>query len=342
MGENSARVRADLFVMKVLLLALATWSTTAWGLQPPLLRLPSTCRRSISHHPSTTLQHRSHSEEEEQIGVPAATPPSHDPSTARVHQKAFRQLLERILAVKDPQHLPSLLTKHVDLILALDGQDGVEVLKSILEDAQKEGLDDVEIRRLEEAMEMTLAFAEDFVNTASSLDDQNKKLLGKIIRTMSNKDIPARQREEDLEALFAEERPNFSSGFLRHLDGECRTIEKSLDSKPDAANTLQMLRVIHTRVLEEVGKDLGEGAQVLHQLIGYDDDAERTAVLEAGLMVRGKDFAVELQSLTAEALEGLARVPGEGADSNLIRIVDSMHQVIRAYVAREEEESSFQ
>ena len=256
-------------------------------------------------------------------------------STKNAYQKQeFRKLLEKIMAVKDPQHLPSLLTKNIDLILSVNGQDGVAVVKSILDEARATQ-DEEEVEKLEATIETALEFAEDFVNTALSLDDQNKKLLGKIIRTISDKGRTARQREDDLDELFTKERPNFSAGFLRHLEGECESITRQPIMNPESARTLEMLRVIQSRVLEEIGQDLGEGAKVLGQLIGYESDAERNAVLEAGLVVRGPSFALELRELTEEALDGLARVPGKGADPNLIKIMEGVHQTIERYLERE-------
>eukprot|EP00977_Amphora_coffeiformis_P002180 scaffold425_cov175-Amphora_coffeaeformis.AAC.39 len=265
--------------------------------------------------------------------------PSRAPQPSSSSQKEdFRLLLEKIMSVQDPQHIPSLLTKNMELVLRLSGQDGVAVVQSILDEA-KETQDQVLVSQLEEAIDMTISFAEDFVNTASSLDDQNKQLLGKIIRAMSNKDLAPREREEALDALFTQEKEKFSAGFLRHLEGECDKITRSPVLNPDSARTLEMLRIIQTRVLEEIGTDLGEAAQVLGQLIGYDNEAERCAVLEAGLVVRGVDFAKELQELTTEALDGLARVPGNAADPNLIRIVQSIDASIRRYL---EKETTFQ
>ena len=244
-------------------------------------------------------------------------------------------LLEKIISVKDPQHLPSLLTKNMDLVLSLNGQEGVAVVRSILDEA-KETQDQAIVSQLEEAIDMTISFAEDFVNTASSLDDQNKQLLGKIIRAMSNRDLAPREREEALDALFTEEKEKFSAGFLRHLEGECDKVTRSPVLNPDSARTLEMMRVVQARVLEEIGTGLGEAAQVLGQLIGYDNEAERRAVLEAGLVVRGTEFAKELQELTTEALDGLARVPGNGADPNLIRMVQSIDVSIRRYLEKAE------
>lgn len=267
-------------------------------------------------------------------GMPGMDPPRSFVTSAKQIQE-FRQLLEKVMAVPDPQHIPSLLTRNMDLILALNGEQGVGVVQSVLEQARQETDNNPAVMaQLEQAIDLTLSFAQDFVDTASSLDKQNKQLLGKILRTMSNKAVPARQREEDLNALFTAQRDNFTAGFLRHLQGACEQAAQS--TAPDAARTLEMLRVIQTRVLEEVGQDLGQGAVVLGQLIGYDDDAERNAVLEAGLMVRGVDFALELQALTTEALDGLARVPGQGADPELVRMVESIDQRIQTFLEKEQ------
>jgi hypothetical protein len=294
--------------------------------------------------------HHHHDLMEEDNALLSNTSLGDAPSLAHDKHK-FYQLLQDVMTVKDPQHLPSLLTKNVDLILALSGQDGAAVIQSILNDARQAPQGDMDneddnnnsgtVAQLEDAIELTLSFAEDFVQSAQVLDDQNKKVLGKIIHAMSNKELVPLQREEALDAIFIQERPNFSAGFLRHLEGECQAIEKSLSlsslsspAAPDAQRTLEMLRVIHTRVLEEVGQDLGEEAQVLQQLIGYDNDEERMVVLEAGLMVRGNEFAQDLQDLTTEALEGLQRVPGKGAEPELIRIVQSIHEGIQSYLEK--------
>ena len=86
---------------------------------------------------------------------------------------------------------------------------------------------------------------------------------------------------------------------------------------------------------------IGEGAIVLGQLLGYDDESERLAVLDAGLAVRGVDFAQELASLTQEALEGFKAVLGEGGgsgnggvDPDLIKSVEVIDERIRRYIGK--------
>ena len=85
---------------------------------------------------------------------------------------------------------------------------------------------------------------------------------------------------------------------------------------------------------------IGEGAIVLGQLLGYDDEAERMAVLDAGLAVRGLEFAHELVALTGEALEGFKAVVAsdgsEAVDPELVKSVEAMDERIRAFIEKNE------
>lgn len=68
---------------------------------------------------------------------------------------------------------------------------------------------------------------------------------------------------------------------------------------------------------------------MLGQLLGYDDEAERLAVLDAGLTVRGVEFANELAALTQEALEGFTAVGIQNVDAELVdrvRVIDGRIQ----------------
>ena len=91
-----------------------------------------------------------------------------------------------------------------------------------------------------------------------------------------------------------------------------------------------------------MGKGIGEGAVVLGQLLGYDDEGERMAVLDSGLAVRRVEFARELKGLTGEALEGFERVAKEGSrngvDPGLVKAVEAMDERIGRFVLRSEEE----
>lgn len=69
--------------------------------------------------------------------------------------------------------------------------------------------------------------------------------------------------------------------------------------------------------------------------MGYDDQMERLAVLEAGLTIRGLNFAKELAALTGEALEGFQRVPG-GVDPDLVQRVQEIDIRLQKFIEMED------
>ena len=80
---------------------------------------------------------------------------------------------------------------------------------------------------------------------------------------------------------------------------------------------------------------------MLGQLLGYDDENERLAVLDAGLAVRGIDFANELISLTEEALEGFSKVQQQQqqqVDPDLVKSVKVINERIQLFIEKEGEE----
>lgn len=247
----------------------------------------------------------------------------------------FRGLLQEVLSTKNPEHLPSLMTKHVELLLAMRGYEGVDLINSAIKEAREKGGKESEQTTMD-AIEFILSFAEEFVEQAQNIDDSNKKLLGKIIRTLTNREsgITSLDQEEILDDFMIKEKENFTAGFLRHLEGECDRIAAAPIMTPESSRLLEIMRIIQARVLEELGKDLGEGALVLGQLLGYDDASERLAVLDAGLTIRGADFANEMIALTEEALDGFQKVPG-GADPDLVDRVAGIQDRIKAFLKRE-------
>ena len=83
------------------------------------------------------------------------------------------------------------------------------------------------------------------------------------------------------------------------------------------------------------------------QLLGYDDDDERSAVLDAGLAVRGAEFAIELSKLTEEALGDLRAMSSSSlggdddgmnvvVDPELVRRVEIIDGRIRTYIDKAE------
>ena len=256
------------------------------------------------------------------------------------NKKQFQGLVEQVMTISQAELIPRLLANNIQLIMGLQGEEGAQVISSILQDAKTGtgGEDDEDgdaYGQTLETVEMILSFAEDFVGQAKEMDGNNKMLLGKIMKAMVTSENDqsvsggegriageddASSREEALDNVMKEEKKNFTTGFLRHLEGECDRITNQPQVSPESARLLEILRMIQTRVLEELGEDLGEAALVLGQLMGYEKDEELLGVLDAGLTVRGNEFALEMASLTEEALDGFSRIPG-GADPGLVEKV---------------------
>jgi hypothetical protein len=244
------------------------------------------------------------------------------------------------------------------LIMQLQGDTGTRVISSILEETMEQDEEQSNGNLLLydqtlQAIETILAFAEDFVEQAKEMYDHNKHLLGKIIKAMLKKDnenagngvrstgfapLPnnnhCMSREEALDQLLEAEKDKFTPGFLRHIEGECERITNAPKMTRESARLLEILRIIQTRVLEELGKDMGESAIVLGQLMGYDNENELLGVLDAGLTVRGRDFAIEMASHTREALDGFKRVAG-GVDPGLVERVSFIDQRLRVFLGEE-------
>ena len=254
----------------------------------------------------------------------------------------FQRLLNDVMAAANPDHLPGIMTRNVDLLLSMRGYEGVALMREAMEEALVSG-DDDRSRQVEAAVDYILTFVEEFVGNARQIDENNKALLGKIVRAITNGwdghgDRPGRTDEALLDDLMDKEKEKFTPGFLRYLEGECGRIASAPKMTPESGRLLQTMRILQTRVLEELGAEMGEGAQVLGQLLGYENRAERLAVLDAGLTVRGVEFAEELATLTAEALGDFPKVPG-GADLGLVRIVEEIDERIRKFI---ESSRSFQ
>lgn len=163
-------------------------------------------------------------------------------------QVEFRKLIQDVISTANPDHLPSIMTKHMDLLLSMRGYEGAALIEDVLKDANEQSKG----QQVMDAIEYILSFAEMFVDQAQTLDDYNKKLLGKIIKTIANKGS-ARDREELLDELMKSEKGNFTPGFLKHVEGECERIAHAPVMTPESSRLLQILLMIQARVLEELG-----------------------------------------------------------------------------------------
>ncbi|KAL7502893.1 hypothetical protein ACHAWX_000544 [Stephanocyclus meneghinianus] len=255
----------------------------------------------------------------------------------------FAAILREASNLDAAEELPSLVTKHVDDVLAAMTMPGV--IEEIIREEVRTG--EGRLEDVSEVVDAIVTCVESFVEQVESLDDGYKKLLGKIFRILApekNNQLEGRDEagrfegsvEGRLDELLAAEKEAFTPGFLRHLEGECGRIAALPVLSPESAKMLQILRMIQARVLEELGKGIGEGAIVLGQLLGYDDKAERLAVLDAGLTVRGVEFACELSALTGEALKGFEHV--KDVDPGLVKSIREIDDRIGLFM----EKSRFQ
>ena len=256
----------------------------------------------------------------------------------------FQALVKEVMTISQPELVPRLLANNIESIMGLQGEEGAQIISSILEEGKEE--DEEVYSQTLQTVEMVLGFAEDFVKQAQEMDANNKLLLGKIMKAMvtseNNQSVSggegrvldsddATSREQALDKVMKEEKKNFSAGFLRHLEGECNRIAGQKEMTPESSRMLEILLMIQTRVLEELGQDLGEAALVLGQLMGYEKEEELLGVLDAGLTVRGNEFALEMASLTEEALDGFSRVPG-GADPGLVEKVQFIDRRLQEFL----------
>lgn len=272
----------------------------------------------------------------------------------RTSKEEFQALVDEVMKVPQPELVPRLLANNIELIIGLQGEDGAQIISSTLEDAKRSD-DEADMEESDglyaqtlQTIDIILSFAEDFVGQAQKMDSSNKKLLGKIIKAIVKpendmsidggegrdtgvEDVASR-REEELDRVMREEKKNFSTGFLRHIEGECDRITSARKVTPESAKLLELLRMIQTRVLEELGQDLGEAALVLGQLMGYEKEEELLGVLDAGLTIRGNEFALEMASLTEEALDGFSRIPG-GPDPDLVQKVEFIDRRLKEYLS---------
>jgi len=291
----------------------------------------------------------------------------------------FATLLTTVVAYSSsnqPEQLPSLLASNIDMILMAMNTNGL-IEQVIQEDIQQQQQGTTSnnsnnsnnngdrLEELSSAVNLILSFVETFVEEAQSMEDVYKQLMGKIFAVItpnSNQQGSSSSEtsttttaastsigEAALEELLSNESEAFTPGFLRHIEGECNRLASLPTISPQSSKLLEILRIIQTRILEELGRgSIGEGAIVIGQLLGYDDTKERLAVLDAGLAVRGVEFARELKGLTSEALGGFQNVQKKqqqqqggagGVDPGLVRSVEEIDERIQQFI---DKSSSFQ
>ena len=189
---------------------------------------------------------------------------------------------------------PSLFTQNIDTIMKVigysnnDNKRGRSLLDEIMQEAAVQSNNDEStiipatttaatnrVDQISDAINLILTFVESFVEETKSMDDVYKKLLGKIFQSIAPSASPSNNRasstagvssiptssstsvanmELQLDNLLSTEKAAFTPGFLRHVEGECIRISSLSTISPESVTMLQILRLIQTRVLEELGK----------------------------------------------------------------------------------------
>ena len=183
----------------------------------------------------------------------------------------FADLLRIILNGTIPEEeYPSLLAKNIGTILDVMSLDRGTQMEGMIQEIVSEDLLGEDgtaggnanpdagdrLERISEAIDLVLSFAETFVEEAKSMDDVYKRLLGKIFTSIAPAaaNPQAVKTEDHLDDLLSHEKEAFTPGFLRHVEGECERLSSLKTLSPESTQMLQILRLIQTRVLEELGK----------------------------------------------------------------------------------------
>jgi len=213
-------------------------------------------------------------------------PPSSKDATERSRLKSdFIKLIDTIINGTTPEHeFPSLFTQNIDTIMRVIGYNsnsnsvgargggGGSLLQEIMQDEllqsnENDGNSQNRVDQISDAIDLILTFVESFVEQTKTMDDVYKQLLGKIFQsiapgasesssgiTPSLSSSSSANMENQLDNLLSTEKEAFTPGFLRHVEGECLRIASLSTISPESAKMLQILRLIQTRVLEELGK----------------------------------------------------------------------------------------
>ena len=188
----------------------------------------------------------------------------------------FTSLLHKVIDGKlQEEEYPSLFTQNIEMIIAVLGTENGGLLEEIIHEdvmsynekqQQQDGSDgkvseegsSERLEQISEAVNVLISFVETFVEQTKTMDDVYKQLLGKIFKSISPSGGTSTDTndtmENELDNLLSSEKEAFTPGFLRHVEGECNRIASLPTISPESAKMLQILRLIQTRVLEELGK----------------------------------------------------------------------------------------
>jgi hypothetical protein len=218
----------------------------------------------------------------EDSGTNTAAPSSSSNSDSSKDQlKAeFTSLLHKVMdtstssTTDQEDELPSLFTTNIEMILSVISTDGLleEIISDDIQSFAKatptendnnNNTTQQQLENVSNAVNVILSFIETFVEQTKSMDDVYKDILGKIFKSIApstssgNDDSSSSSSstmETQLDNLLTSEKVSFTPGFLRHVEGECRRISSLSTMSPESVKMLQILRLIQTRILEELGK----------------------------------------------------------------------------------------
>jgi len=144
----------------------------------------------------------------------------------------FRSMLDEVIHVDKRENLPRICTRNIELLVSMRASDTAAICNEIMESAIA-SKDQALVDNTEAAIQYIVYFVETFIAETKSIDDANKALLGEIIKviigrtTLTEKieidDLPSEsERERNLNEFVATHKDEFTPGFLRHLEGECK------------------------------------------------------------------------------------------------------------------------
>ena len=223
---------------------------------------PSHAFSTYHHCPSITrpiAEHRTVALQVKRYG-----PPSEEVNLDETDdiKSRFTSLLHGVMSSKE-EDIPSLLTTNIGTVIKAMGVP--DLLEEVMQDEASTTSSTRHLEEVSDAVNTIITFVESFVEETSRMENVYKKLLGRIFKLitpsknnqMESEDTPDLSMdlaESELDKVLAEEKEAFTPGFLRHLEGECERIGNGKDVTPESMKMLQILRVIQTRVLEELGK----------------------------------------------------------------------------------------
>ncbi|GMH50587.1 hypothetical protein TrRE_jg11399 [Triparma retinervis] len=227
------------------------------------------------------------------------------------------------------------ISERLTTLINMRGKKGAEVIQGYME-SEKGGEDERELNGM--LISYVIDFLELFVSSAADRSDANKALMSELVKIVTGRvkgvegayvEGDGKVTEEDVDKWMDENAKRFDGGFIRYLDSEVHRVTSSPNQSQPVIKTGSILKIVRVRVLEEVGKRMGEEIEVMNQVLGYDKDGIRERVVLAGLEARGRDMAERLKAVCEEVLEG--EVKGEEGEEEFRRRVGNVLETVKGW-----------